>query len=459
MRYIKTIKEYAKEIYNNFNSDARSKTLNKNLIISVAVKMCSVLISFFLIPITLKYVNTNEYGIWLTISSMYAFISIVDVGLGNGLRVKLGEALSKKDLEQAKSYVSTTYISLIIILIPVTIILFYSSNYINWCSLFKIEPKLSITVTKLVGILIVAFTTRIFLSLISTILTSLQKTGINSILDLSTNLIIALLIITLGKSGEINLYTLGIIYSTIPLIILGSYSLFYFLFKNIKLKPSFNYFQVKDLKQLLGLGGKYFLLQLCGIIILSSGNIIIATLISPSEVTNYNLTQQYFSVIAAFYGFIVIPLVPAYNDAYYHNDFDWIKVKIAFMKKMWFFTVFIVALLILFSGWFFKLWLGDKIHIPFLLICSVGVYWVIVGWSTIYSPFINGIGKVNIQLIQGILSVILTIGISFFLIKLLNIGASGYVFSSTISITIGAIFLNIQYKKLINRKASGIWNK
>lgn len=459
MKYIKSLKDYTKESLKNINSDARSKTLNKNLIISVTVKMCSVLISFFLIPVTLKYVNINEYGIWLTISSMYAFISVFDVGLGNGLRVKLGEALSKNDFEKAKSYVSTTYFSLIIILIPVTIILFYFSHYINWCSLFKIELKLSKTISQLVGILIIAFTIRIFLNLINSVLTSFQKTGINSILDLSANLIIAVLIIVLGKFGEINLFTLGIIYSTIPLIILGSYSLFYFIFRNIRIKPSLNYFEIKDFKQLIGLGGKYFLLQLCAIIILSSGNFIIATLISPSEVTNYNLTQQYFSLIAAFYGFIVIPLVPAYNDAYFHNDFNWIKVKIAFMQKMWFFTIFIVALLVLFSGWFFNLWLGDKVHIPFLLICSVGVYWVVVGWSTIYSPFINGIGKVNIQLIQALLSVFLTMSLSFFLIQQLDIGASGYVFASIISIMIGAIFLNIQYKKIINGKATGLWNK
>lgn len=439
--------------------NVRNEKLSKNLIISIAVKIGGVFINFFTIPLTLKFINTNDYGIWLTISSLYTFMSMFDIGLGNGLRVKLGEALSNNNNHQVKLYISTSYISLFVILTPITFILYSISGYVDWGRLFNSPLTNNEDIIKLIKTLIIAFSVRIFLNLISSILTSFQKTGVNSILDFIANLIISFMVIFLGEKGIINLINLGLIYSITPSFILFLYTFYYFIFINKKVTPNIYYFKKLYFMEIIGIGSKFFILQICSIAILSSGNFIIATLISPVEVTNYTIVQKYFSIIASLYGFIVIPLVPAYNEAYYKKDFKWIKEKISLMRKIWYINFIIVFCLILFSNWVFKIWLGNNIQIPFMLTFSIGIYWIVVGWSTIYTPFINGIGKVNIQLIQAIFSVIITIFLSIFLISNLNFGAIGYVWCSILSVVISSIFLNIQYNKIISQNATGIWNK
>ncbi len=60
-------------------------------------------------PIYLGAVGQRQYGIILTITSISNFISFFDVGIGNGLRVKLGKAIADNDLLLGKKYVSTTH--------------------------------------------------------------------------------------------------------------------------------------------------------------------------------------------------------------------------------------------------------------------------------------------------------------------------------------------------------------
>lgn len=93
-------------------SDLRTKKVSKNIVVMGILQVINILISFMLVPIVMDFVSPEQYGIWLTISSMVAWLSILDVGLGAGMKNRLTEALAKKDMRLAKEYVSTTYISL-----------------------------------------------------------------------------------------------------------------------------------------------------------------------------------------------------------------------------------------------------------------------------------------------------------------------------------------------------------
>ena len=87
------------------SKDARTKLAAKNIIASVFLKGGSILISFFLAPLTLGYLNEYEYGVWLTISSVLSWVYMFDIGLGNGLRNKLTEAIALGDKTLGKVYV------------------------------------------------------------------------------------------------------------------------------------------------------------------------------------------------------------------------------------------------------------------------------------------------------------------------------------------------------------------
>lgn len=87
----------------------RTLTVKKNIIGSVAIKGCSILIQLLLVPMTLGYLTSELYGIWLTISSIILWLNFFDVGFTLGLKNKLSEALALNDLSRCKALVSTTY--------------------------------------------------------------------------------------------------------------------------------------------------------------------------------------------------------------------------------------------------------------------------------------------------------------------------------------------------------------
>lgn len=67
-------------------SDQRTNVIKKNIVISFIYKMLSIALSLAIVPVTVNYVNGEQYGIWLTISSIVAWIGYFDLGLGHGLR-------------------------------------------------------------------------------------------------------------------------------------------------------------------------------------------------------------------------------------------------------------------------------------------------------------------------------------------------------------------------------------
>ena len=73
----------------------RSIRTKKNILASFLIKGSNVIINLMLIPLTINYVNTTRYGIWVTLVSIVGWFSFFDIGFGNGLRNKFAEAIAK----------------------------------------------------------------------------------------------------------------------------------------------------------------------------------------------------------------------------------------------------------------------------------------------------------------------------------------------------------------------------
>ena len=97
--------------------DSRGRKIGKNVLLLGLFQSISIISSFLLVPMTINYISTSQYGIWLTISSIVGWFSLVDIGLGAGLRNRLTEALAKHDTVLASKYVSNTYLMLGIIVL------------------------------------------------------------------------------------------------------------------------------------------------------------------------------------------------------------------------------------------------------------------------------------------------------------------------------------------------------
>lgn len=110
----------------------RTVLAKKNIVYSFFIQGSSVIISLLFVPLLLDYLDTERYGIWLTMVSIVGWFTFFDAGLGNGLRNNLTAALAEGKEQLAREYVSTSYAIVGIIFFTVLLIFYIVNPLLNW---------------------------------------------------------------------------------------------------------------------------------------------------------------------------------------------------------------------------------------------------------------------------------------------------------------------------------------
>ena len=117
------------KLYNKIGIKSdRTKNITKHLLVSFIFKGGSILASFLLVPITMNYLDTKSYGLWLILSSFISWFYFFDIGLGNGLQNMFAEAKAKDDMTLARGYVSTAYFTIAAVS-TLLLIVFLGANF------------------------------------------------------------------------------------------------------------------------------------------------------------------------------------------------------------------------------------------------------------------------------------------------------------------------------------------
>jgi O-antigen/teichoic acid export membrane protein len=75
-----------------------------SLVISITAGLIAV-------RLTLRYLGTERYGLWMTISSVIAFPGFSGLGINNGLLNGIPIAHGRDDRQLARQYVSSAFFS------------------------------------------------------------------------------------------------------------------------------------------------------------------------------------------------------------------------------------------------------------------------------------------------------------------------------------------------------------
>lgn len=439
-----------------FNGNERTILIKKNIAGSFLIKGWNCIVQLLLVPITLNCLNQYEYGIWLTISSILLWIDQFDIGLGNGLRNKLAEALAKGDKEKARRLVSTTFMMLIIIVIPILLILRIIIDNIDLYSILNINRA---TVPNLENIFIISIVfvgvTFIF-KFIGNVYLGLQLPAINNLLIVSGQTLALISIFLLSLIYKFTLFDIACIYTLSPLIIyLISYPVTFCKYKY--LRPSFRLFDKSELNELFSLGILFFIVQISGLVIFASSNVLITRILSPAEVTPYQISYKYFSLTIMIFTIITAPLWSATTDAYTKNDWKWINSMMNKMNKIMLGFLGILITMLASSELIYRIWIGSKIEIGYMLSALMAVYMCVLIYSTCYSNILFGIGKIRLITIVTALEAIIYIPLAIILGH--KFGLYGII-CALISVNLICTVCNkIQFEKLAHNTARGIWNK
>lgn len=444
--------------FNKYNLN-RSQKADLNTFLSFFFRGGSILLSFILVPLTINYIKPDIYGVWLTLSSLVGWIAMLDIGIANGLKNKLSESLAKKNYMQGKMYVSTTYVTIGLIAFGLICLYLIFYQFINWQSVFNSPFIPEYKLRDVVSIVAILFLLKFIADIINVVASAFQMVAVTSFLLFLSNLGVTLSVWILTKTTSPNIIFLAICLSLIPFLISVIASLIFFNTSFINVKPSFKKVNFKRSRGILSLGWQFFVLQIVVVVIFQTDNILISHFFEPKEVTNFNVAYKYYSILSVIFSIVLAPYWTAFNEAYFNNEISWIKNSIHKLIKIFLLSVLASILMIVVSSTFFKLWVGDEVQISIGLSVWLCLYIAIMNWSSIFSNFLNGIGKIRLQMIFAPLVGVINIFLSIFFIKVMHLNIISIPLANTLSLSFGAFLGFFQYKKIINNKATGIWNK
>ncbi|WP_448781016.1 oligosaccharide flippase family protein [Bacteroides congonensis] len=435
----------------------RSGNVKKNIVASFAIKGISMLVSFALVPLTIGYVSSELYGVWLTLSSVLTWLSFLDIGFSKGLKNKLTEAIAHNNWEKGKSLVSTTYFMMILIFLPICLLLEIVIPYIDWCSLLNVSTQYSSEIMKAMHILVAMACLQMVVNVITSVVAAFQKVALSNAFMPIGNLISLVVIFVLTKTCPPSLTALAFSLAAMPVLITIIASVFLFIGQFRKVSPSFSLVKREHVKDLFGLGYKFFIINIQVIVLYQSTNILISNVSSPNEVTTYNIAYKLLSLAMMAYTIITAPLWPAYTDAFAREDYAWMKNVRKKMKKILTISVIGCFLVAFFSPWIYGLWVGDTPHVPFAMTLIVAIYVSVYCWMNLNGTLIVGMGKVNVETYIVLIGMIVHIPLSFLLSQYL--GAYGVLCSLVFINFLYGIVMNMQVNMLLNKTAKGIWNQ
>lgn len=436
---------------------SRTATVKKNIIASFGIKGISMFVSFALVPLTIGYVSSELYGVWLTLSSILTWLCFLDIGFSQGLKNKLTEAIAHDDWEKGKALVSTTYFMMVLIFVPVCLVLEAVIPLVDWCQLLNVSTQYSDEIVRTMHILIAMACLQMVVNVLISVVAAFQQVALSNTFIPIGNLISLVIIYILTKTCPPSLIALAFSLAAMPILVTIIASVVLFCGKFKRVAPSFSTVKRSYVKELFGLGYKFFIINIQVVVLYQSTNILISNVSSPNEVTTYNIAYKLLSVAMMVYNIITAPLWPAYTDAYAREDYDWMKNMRNRMTRILQLSVCGCIIIALLSPLIYKIWIGDKVDVPFVMTAMVCFYVCVYCWVTLNGTLIVGMGKVKLNTYLVVIGMMMHIPFSLFFST--YVGCYGVIVSMiTINVIYGTVY-HIQTNKLLNKTATGIWNQ
>jgi O-antigen/teichoic acid export membrane protein len=250
-----------------------------------------------------------------------------------------------------------------------------------------------------------------------------------------------------------------LINALIPVIVWSGVSVYVYTRLHPELIPAIQHIDWTQTRTLLQVGLSFTVLQLYGIAIFFTDNILIAYLFGAESVTEYSIINKYFSVLTLFFGMILMPYWSAIAVTYAKND---TKGTLKLMR------VVLVAFLALSIGgivlfvmkdYAVRLWTKLDVSAYFYLSVWVLLSTLLAMFNNIYTILLNSANKLRLQVVMAILVIILNPVLSIVAVKVLHYPIEAIPIVNVFCMFLFGLMAYIQATKVMQNRAVGIWNK
>lgn len=413
---------------------------------NMAFKPISMVLTILYTPLLLSFLGEEKYGLWATLLSIINWVNYFDVGIGNGLRNLLSRELSEEAYEEAKKSVSTAYIVLTCIAGALLLVLISATILLDWNVVFN--TSIDMTWPLLISFSFICI--NFVLALAKTILYALQlseRVSLIAVLVQTLNLIGLLL---LRKFTTGSLVTVSILYGMTSFVvnILNTISIAR---KREYLIPSIHSFSATKIREICSVGVKFLVIQIMALVLFTTDNMLISHYFGSASVTPFSIADKIFNTAYTVLAAFLVPYWSRSTVAFAQNDYAWLSKSVKKVCKVGLlFLAGFTLLRVLFTP-LVELWLGYVPNFENGIPTLMYLFYIAYSVLGIVCQFINGSGKVNIQLALYCFAGVVNIPFSIFLGVKCGMGTFGIRLASFILVLIQCIGLTINLMHLMSK--------
>ena len=390
----------------------RTKAFQRTVGANFAAKLFSVSCTFLQVPIALKYLGTEAFGVWATLSSITNIMIFADLGLGSVAQNQVSHAVGNNDPGAAYRTMATAFVLLSGAGAVIAAAALFFCFHFDWSHIFPglsshFAGEIPMAFAVLVGFfaagLPLAALSRLTLSFQVGWLTSLSS-ALNAFLTLAAVFCAAhyrlgfIPFIALGAAAPV----IANLIVVIMLLVIHPAAL--------RARPTLDRATVKSFFKT----GFFFFVPTVGCILFTGGpTLILSSVLGPAAVVPYQLMQRLMGVSSQVYGLMILPLWPAYTEARARGDEAWIRgaLRKSLLVGLGLFAVPVLSTP-LWGAWVIHLWSGyTGAGITFLNLSLMALLTAATLLSQGTATFLSALGHLLSMATFGFGSVILTLAI------------------------------------------------
>ena len=369
-------------------------------ITAAGAKAVSIATALITVPLTLRYLGTERYGLWLTMSSVIVMAGFADFGIGNGLLNVLSAANGRDDRDAAREAVSSATFMLLVVAVVIALAFAVSYLVVPWASVFNVDTALAAREAgPAMAVLIGCFVVNVPLDVVQRVQLGYQKGFVNYMWQAAGSLIaLAAVIVAIELRAGLPWLVLGLAGG--PVLATFMNGVVEFGWVRPWLLPAWKRATRRTARVILNLGVMFLVLQLAVTIAFASDNIVIAQVLGAEAVPEYAVPMRLFALIGVVISMLVGPLWPAYGEAMSRGDFGWVRRTLLRSMAM----ALVVAglpsiILVIFGQQILTMWVGNSIDPSLALLLGLGTWTVLSALGTTLAMFLNGANIVKFQAI------------------------------------------------------------
>lgn len=404
------------------------------------------LVSLISVPLTIHFLDKELYGVWLTVGSFLAWLSIADLGLANGLTNSLVASRAKGDDSGVRAVISTAFVIVACVSLLMAIGFALVIPVVPWARALGASRSVSdsdllITVAICGGIFVAGFP----LNLLDRIYGAFQEGYIANYWSVASNVVSATALVLVVRYSH-GLPALVLALSGTPLLVRALSAIDLLNRRYPQFRPTFRAYDPLLRRQLLAAGSSFLIVQLVALANWQNDNIIIAQLFGAAAVGPYAISFRLASFYMGFVAMYVGPLWPAYADAAARGEYEWIRSsKHRTTLIVLGVTLVATAGIVVVGADIIRIWTRSSEMVPDRkLLVPISVWMITIAWCLPHGSALNGIGRLRGQMTYGGFAAVANVVLSIVLGR--RMGVAGVCWATCVAGTICAVCTPIELR-------------